>query len=146
MAYLSRDLSLGYVSEIIPVLAGIVSDDTGKVLITRRKKNLKNGGLWEFPGGKLHVDESPEDCLKRELAEELSIQIRIGPLFTLVNHQYPELNILLISYLCKLTGGQIQLVDHDLYKWENLENLHKYKFSGADQKIIAKLQKVLPEW
>ncbi len=146
MAYSSRDLSLGNVSTIIPVLAGIVSDEAGKVLITRRKKALKNGGLWEFPGGKLHIDESPEDCLRRELAEELSIQIRIGPLFTLVNHQYPELNILLISYLCKFTGGQIELVDHDRSKWVNLKDLHKYKFSGADQKIIAKLQKVLPEW
>lgn len=137
---------MGNTSIIIPVLAGIVSDNAGRILITRRKKSLKNGGMWEFPGGKLHANESPEDCLKRELEEELSIQIVIGPLFMLVNHQYPELNILLISYLCKFAGGQIQLVDHDLIKWENLENLHKYNFSGADEKIITKLQKVLPEW
>lgn len=126
--------------QIIPVLAGIIQNDQGYILIARRKPELNNAGKWEFPGGKLLVGESPDDCLKREIKEEMGIDIAVKSPFHLVNFSYEEKAILLIGYFCEFLGGQWKLLDHDQVLWVERENLVEYDFSAADIPIVRKLQ------
>jgi len=126
--------------QIIPVLAAIVQNTGGNILIARRKPELSNGGKWEFPGGKLLFGESPEDCLKREIQEEMGIDIAVKSPYHLVNFGYGEKAILLIGYRCEFLGGQWKLLDHDRVLWVGIEKLSEYDFSAADIPIVHKLQ------
>lgn len=125
---------------IIPVLAAIIRDESGRVLVARRKIHLSNGGKWEFPGGKLFPGESPEQCLAREIREEMGIEIEVLEPFHLVNFTYPEKSILLIGYICRVTGGNWHLTDHDQICWVEKGSLREYDFSAADLPIVEKLQ------
>ena len=124
---------------IVPVLAGLIYDAAGKLLIARRKAGLANGGKWEFPGGKLQQGESPEACLEREIAEELGISIAVERPYLLVNHEYPDKSILLISYICRFRGGEWQLTDHDRVEWRSAAQLAEVEFSAADVPIVNKI-------
>jgi 8-oxo-dGTP diphosphatase len=126
--------------QIIPVLAAIIQNNGGNILIARRKPELSNGGKWEFPGGKLLFGESPEDCLKREIKEEMGIEIAVGSPYHLVNFRYEEKAVLLIGYRCEFLGGQWNLLDHDQVLWVEREKLKEYDFSAADIPIVHKLQ------
>lgn len=126
--------------QIIPVLAAIIQNSQRHILIARRKPELSNGGKWEFPGGKLLFGESPEDCLKREIKEEMGIEIAVRSPYHLVNFGYEEKAILLIGYHCEFLGGQWKLLDHDQVLWAEIEKLKEYDFSAADIPIVHKLQ------
>lgn len=126
--------------QIIPVLAAIIQNAQGHILISRRKPELTNGGKWEFPGGKLWFGESPEDCLKREIKEEMGIDIAVRYPFHLVNFSYREKTILLIGYICEFLGGQWKLMDHDRVLWVERGKLSEYDFSAADIPIVCKLE------
>ena len=125
---------------IIPVVAAIIKNEQNRILIARRKSGLSNGGRWEFPGGKLLFDESPEECLKREIREEMGVDIKIIDPFHLVHFQDGQRSILLIGYLCEFLAGNWALVDHDQILWVEKERLSDYKFSMADIPIVRKLQ------
>jgi len=126
--------------QITPVLAAIIQNTQGHILIARRNPELSNGGKWEFPGGKLLFGESPEDCLKREIKEEMGIDIAVRTPFHLVNFSYKERAILLIGYICEFQGGQWRLLDHDQVLWVERKKLSEYDFSAADIPIVRKLQ------
>lgn len=127
--------------QIIPVLAAIIQNTERNILIARRKPELSNGEKWEFPGGKLLFGESPEDCLRREIKEEMGIDIAVRSPYHLVNFVYGKKTILLIGYLCEFLGGQWKLLDHDRVLWVESEKLSEYDFSAADVPIVHKLQK-----
>jgi 8-oxo-dGTP diphosphatase len=99
----------------IKVTAGVITDND-KVLITRRIPKENFAGGWEFPGGKIEDNETPEDCLVRELKEELNIDVSIDKFCTEVTYDYGNLNIDLIAYYCTIVGGEIQISVHDKYK------------------------------
>ena len=127
---------------ILPVLAAIIVNNQNQVLIARRKQQLRNGGKWEFPGGKLQHNESPEECLKREIKEEMGVDISVVRPFHLVN--YPskqDLSILLIGYICKLEGGDFHLKDHSEACWVNITNLSSFNLSEPDIPIADHLKK-----
>src|SRR5207244_9126303 len=75
---------------VIEVAAALIRDTAGRYLITQRRRGSHLEGLWEFPGGKQEVGESPEACLKRELAEELSASFAVGEKFTTIRWEYPD--------------------------------------------------------
>ncbi|NLY49272.1 MAG: (deoxy)nucleoside triphosphate pyrophosphohydrolase [Clostridiales bacterium] len=83
----------------IKVVAGVIIKNN-KVLITRRAPKENFGGGWEFPGGKIEANETPEECLARELKEELNVNISVGKLCTEVYHIYNDISICLIAYYC----------------------------------------------
>src|SRR5579864_8978438 len=87
-------------SFVIEVSAGLVFRD-GKLLITRRHADTHLGGLWEFPGGKREPDETFEQCLVRELREELGIEVDVGNLVESLNHAYPKKTVVLKFYRCR---------------------------------------------
>ena len=88
----------------IPVLAALIENPKGEFLIARRRSDLSDGGKWEFPGGKLRYSETPEECLRREIKEELGLDIIVRNPFQIINQSYPEKSILLIGYLCNHKG------------------------------------------
>lgn len=123
---------------VIEVSAGLVFR-SGKLLITQRHADAHLGGLWEFPGGKREADETFEQCLVRELREELGVDVVMGKLFDSVTHAYPERTVLLKFFLCTLPTGEPQAIDCAAVKWVNREELLKHDFPGADAGLLTKL-------
>ena len=118
--------------------AVIVRD--GKVLATQRSERMPHPLKWEFPGGKIKVGESPEQCIKREIIEELGIKIKVVQLFPTVIHSYEKSSIKLIPFLCSMMDEKISLREHKHYEWVFLSDLNTIDWLEADRKIVEKLQ------
>jgi len=110
-----------------------------KILIARRAPHKTLGGLWEFPGGKIEGEETAEDCLKREILEELSIEIVVGNFFMKNRHQYGTNIIVLHAYLCTAVIFDIRLTDHDEYRWVEKHEMPEYDYAPADIPILYKI-------
>lgn len=123
---------------MIIVTAAII-EDGGKILITQRKKGANEELKWEFPGGKLEEGESPEECLIREIKEELGIDIEVEQAFDIIYHEYSKITILLLVYKCKLLGGNIQAIDCNDFVWILPEEMTKYTFAEADIGVVKKI-------
>lgn len=109
--------------------------EQGKVLVTQRKKNSSHGLLWEFPGGKVKEGEDPREALRRELKEELDVEVEVGMIFDAVFYSYPEYPILLLVYRCRIEKGSLKPIGcHDL-RWVTLEELEKLAMPPADEPI-----------
>jgi 8-oxo-dGTP diphosphatase len=125
---------------MIEVTAGIIYKDN-KILIARRAPHKHMGGYWEFPGGKIEAGETPEQCLEREIKEELGIKIKVGAFLKENEHDYGSKQILLKAYLCDFLHGQIQLKDHDQAEWIERAKLLEYEFAPADIPFVQTLLK-----
>ncbi len=112
-----------------------------KILITRRPEKGLLGGLWEFPGGKQNPGESLEECLRREIEEELGIEISVGESFMQVNHAYSHFKITLHPFFCRHLKGRIQKIGVMDYRWVTSAELSDYAFPRADRRVIAYLTK-----
>lgn len=115
-----------------------IIEDQGLVLATRRAATGSMPGKWEFPGGKIEEGESPEDCLHREIWEELDQGIRI--LFPLPPspHRYPRFSILLHPFVCSLVSSERELTlrDHSQAVWKKPEELYQLDWTGADIPVL----------
>lgn len=120
------------------VTAAII-EKNGKVLIAQRKLGSSLGGKWEFPGGKIEPEETPEQCLKRELKEELGIEAIIGPLFCTSTFKYNHMSIELLVYKVAHLSGDIVKYNHDSIKWVLRDELINYDFVDADGPVVDKL-------
>jgi mutator protein MutT len=127
---------------IIEVSAALIFRD-GKLLITRRPAKAHLGGLWEFPGGKREPDETFEQCLVREIQEELGVKISVGELFESVIHAYPEKTVHLKFFVCRLPGGEPQPLGCEALKWVSKSELADYEFPAADAQLLEKLRDAL---
>lgn len=127
-------------SERIPVVvtAGVVVRD-GRVLVARRKPGSHLEGLWEFPGGKLEPNESPEESLAREFREELGIDIQVERILEVVFHRYPEKNVLLLFYSCRLIRGEPRLLDVAEFAWVGRKELPDLDWVPADAAFVCRL-------
>ena len=125
----------------IEVAAGLVFR-AGKLLITQRYADAHLGGLWEFPGGKRHADETFEDCLQRELMEELAIEVAVGELIESIEHTYPEKKVLLKFFRCEWVRGEPQPLGCPDFRWITREELGKYEFPPADARLLKRLPAV----
>jgi len=115
----------------------------GKILATQRGAAMDLAGYWEFPGGKIEADESPEDSLVREINEELSIDIRICGALTPVLYAYPTKLIQLIPFLGTWQGGSLKLTEHAQSQWLGKEDLLSLNWASADLAIV---QEVKAKW
>lgn len=120
------------------VTAGIIRHD-GKILITQRNLKGSLGGLWEFPGGKQEGDETLEECLVREIREELGIKIRVDGHFSSLKHAYTNFRITLHSFWCTYLGGDPRPLGFVDWRWVKPEELSNFAFPRADQKLLAAL-------
>jgi A/G-specific adenine glycosylase len=121
------------------VAAGIIWNDAGQLLIAQRPLDGLLGGLWEFPGGKKEAGETLPECLKRELREELAIEVDVGDLFTVVNHGFTHFKITLHAFMCRYSSGVPQKIGVYDWAWVNVDELRQYSFGKADRKVIAEL-------
>ncbi|WP_140938295.1 (deoxy)nucleoside triphosphate pyrophosphohydrolase [Sphingobacterium lumbrici] len=112
-----------------------------KILICQRSITMSLPLKWEFPGGKLEADESKEDCLTREIKEELNIDITIGRELPMVEYRYPEFLICLYPFECTLRGGELQATEHAQVIWVDKAELSNYEWAEADIPIVQKLLK-----
>ncbi|HEU5395995.1 MAG TPA: 8-oxo-dGTP diphosphatase MutT [Verrucomicrobiae bacterium] len=113
----------------------------GKLLIAQRHADAHLGGLWEFPGGKRMENETFEDCLVREIREELGIEIAVGELFDEVVHDYPGKTVRLKFFVCRRVRGEPQPLDCAAFKWIARAELADYRFPSADARLLEKLQR-----
>jgi len=120
------------------VTAGLIWNN-GKILITQRPFNDTFGGLWEFPGGKQKSGETLEQCLVREIAEELNIQIQIDKKFMSLTYKYDHFQITLHVFFCTLENGIPESREVQDWKWIDLSEIDYYQFTEADQKVIQKI-------
>ncbi|MFS0724619.1 (deoxy)nucleoside triphosphate pyrophosphohydrolase [Paenibacillus sp. 1P07SE] len=125
---------------MLEVGAAIVSDASGRVLIARRKPHKVQGGLWEFPGGKLEAGETVEACLRRELLEEMNLRIDILQPLGAHEHDYGTFQIRLIACRAVCSGGEIRLTDHDACRWVTIQELSGYTLAPADLPFVRMLQ------
>lgn len=122
------------------VTCAIIEKD-GKVLATQRARCIHNAGKWEFPGGKIEPGETADECIVREIIEELNI--RIVPITRLepVLHHYPDKTILLIPYICKIKAGSIKLKDHAAFRWLHRDELKNPDWAEADMAVVEQYLK-----
>jgi len=122
----------------IVVAAGVVSAD-GKILAARRKAGAHLEGLWEFPGGKLEKDESPQECLEREFHEELGVRVRAGRVLEVVHHRYADRNVLLLFYACELIEGDPRPLGCEELRWVEGRELESLDWAPADLSFVRRL-------
>lgn len=127
--------------KIVLVVACALIDADNRVLIAQRPEGKSMAGLWEFPGGKLEPDETPEQALVRELEEELAIKTRIDCLAPLAfaSHTYEDFHLLMPLYICRRYWGMIQGREGQIFKWVRANKLRNYDMPAADKPLIPPL-------
>ena len=121
---------------MIEVTAAIL-EKGDKIMIARRATGKHLEGFWEFPGGKIEQNETPESCLKRELKEEFDIEIKIGKYIGESVYSYPKKTIRLLAYTSQIINGNMKLNDHDKVEWVDLEEIYNFKLAPADIPLIT---------
>lgn len=116
-----------------------VDGDPATFLIAQRPLEGMLGGLWEFPGGKREPGETLPDCLRREIREELGVEIAVGEQLATVEHSYTHFRITLHAFRCRLLRGEPQTLGVRDWRWVTLADLDAYAFARTDRKIIEVL-------
>lgn len=131
--------------KVIDVAAGLVFHE-GKLLITQRYFHGHLGGLWEFPGGKVEQGESFEQCLKRELMEELGITVEVGKQVEEITHSYPEKTVHLRFFKCAWLSGEALPHQCQALAWITPQQLSSVEFPAADARLLDLLKRDLDLW
>jgi A/G-specific adenine glycosylase len=120
------------------VTAAIIVRDE-KILLAKRPSKGLLGGMWEFPGGKLEKEETLAVCLRREIMEELAVEIRVGAPFGVYRHAYTHFRITLHAFLCELLTGEPRPIAAAGLAWVSPNELEKYPMGKVDRQIARKL-------
>jgi 8-oxo-dGTP diphosphatase len=123
------------VQQFVSVVCGII-EKNGEVLSAKRNGSQTNAGLWEFPGGKVNPGELPCDALKRELIEELGVEVIIGRQLQPVFYVYPWISIELIPFVCKIIGGTLVAHEHEEVRLISMDDVRKLNWAPADLLVI----------
>ena len=121
---------------MIQVSCAIIINPFDQVLVTQRSAHMPLPLKWEFPGGKIEADETAEECLIREIKEELNIEIQITGSLPSNDHQYPDKLIRLIPFICLQKDGELVLKEHADYKWVDTKDLLDLDWAEADVPIV----------
>ena len=122
------------------VVAGILADASGRVLVAERLGDGPFHGMWEFPGGKIHAGESPEEALARELSEEIGIDVRIAASFMRLEHRYPDRHVEIEFFLVESWGNKPEGLEGQALRWVTVGELHLAKLLPADEPVVAALK------
>ena len=126
----------------LQVTCAIIEKD-GKFFCTQRGYGPYKD-FWEFPGGKLEPGETGEECIVREIREELKTEVRVVKYLGTAEHDYPEFHICLMAYLCEIVEGHLQLLEHEAAQWVEKDKLDEVDWLPADRTIIPLLKKIFP--
>ena len=124
--------------QIVDVTAAVVVQDN-KFLIAQRLATGRHPGRWEFPGGKVESGESPVECLAREMAEEMRVEVTVGEKLSEVEHAYPDMNIRLIAYACDITKGILEDIGCNAHAWAFPSELEDYDLLPPDRILASML-------
>lgn len=116
----------------LKIVTAALIEKNGKVLITQRPREDRLSFKWEFPGGKMEPGETAEQCLVREIKEELNLEIKIKGHFMNSLYKYETGEIELMCYLAEITGGELRLNFHEAAQWAERKELRKFDFAPAD--------------
>lgn len=122
----------------VEVVAAIIRNGD-KIFATQRGYGEFKGG-WEFPGGKIEVDENPKQALMREIKEELDIDINVGELVDIVEFDYPQFHLRMHCFLCTIQSGNLVLREHMDAKWLKKETLGSVEWLPADKGLVEKIK------
>lgn len=120
------------------VAAAIIRKDD-LILLTRRLAKVHLAGLWEFPGGKVEPDETLEAALRRELREEIGIEVNVLDEFFTTSHQYPTKSVELHFFNCTIASGELRAIEVAEFRWVKPSELHAFEFPEADRELIDRL-------
>ncbi|WP_347838775.1 (deoxy)nucleoside triphosphate pyrophosphohydrolase [uncultured Draconibacterium sp.] len=120
---------------MIHVTCAIIFKDA-KVLVAQNHATSDHAYQWEFPGGKIQAGETAEECIVREISEELNLQVKVCHALQAVNHAYSSKSIRLIPFVCSVISGELQLNDHRAVKWVKMNELQELDLSGADRRLV----------
>ena len=121
----------------VHVAAAVIRGADGKILIARRADTQHQGGLWEFPGGKVELGESPSVALAREIAEELGLEISVGERLGRGTATVGTRLILLDVYAATITAGEASLREHAQITWAGAEDLPQFDWAEADVPCVG---------
>ncbi|WP_254173278.1 A/G-specific adenine glycosylase [Planktothrix pseudagardhii] len=133
-----REISAPLPHKMIGV--AVIWNQQGQILIDKRPAKGLLGGLWEFPGGKLEAGETLEECIKREIQEELAIEIEVKDHLITIEHAYTHFKVTLNVYHCRYMSGEPQPLECDEIRWVTLDEIEQFPFPKANEKIIAALK------
>lgn len=132
-------------SSLLLVVACALIDADDRILIAQRPDGKQLAQMWEFPGGKMEKNETPEQALTRELKEELDITVNsacLAPL-TFASHSYENFHLLMPLYICRKWQGEIRALEHKALKWVRPHQLANYKMPPADEPLQVMLRDFL---
>ena len=132
----------------ILVAAGLIrgahgSPEAGLFLVSRRPAGTHLAHAWEFPGGKVEPGEAPPDALRREIAEELGVQVAVGDVFAVGHHVYPEKEVVLLVYEARIEAGVPQCLEVAEIGWLRLDELVELPLPPADRPVVERLRRLL---
>lgn len=130
-----------FIMKTINVVAAVIFKD-GKVFATQRGYGEFKDG-WEFPGGKVEPGESPEDALRREIREELEVEVNVGDLIDTIEYDYPAFHLSMKCFACTIAGGSPHLLEHEAAKWLTSTQLGSVDWLPADVTLIPKIEKIV---
>ncbi|MBD1925237.1 8-oxo-dGTP diphosphatase MutT [Trichocoleus sp. FACHB-90] len=119
----------------------VIWNEQRQILIDRRRPGGLMGGLWEFPGGKIEPGETVVECIKREIKEELGIEIEVGDRLIVIDYTYSKFSITLNVHHCQHLTGIPQPIESEEVRWVTLDQLDQYPFPAANIQIINALRK-----
>lgn len=129
--------------KVIKVVAAIMIQN-GRVFATQRGYGEFKDG-WEFPGGKVEPEETPQEALVREIKEELNTVIEVGELLYTVEYDYPDFHLSMDCFICKIIAGDLELKEHEDARWLTTETLDSVDWLPADLDLIQKIKKYILE-
>ena len=129
--------------KIVRVVAAIIIEN-GKVFATQRGYGEFKDG-WEFPGGKIEPDETPEAAIVREIKEELDTEVEVKELLDTVEYDYPNFHLSMDCFICKIKAGDLELKEHEAAKWLTKETLGSVEWLPADLGLVGEIEKYLKE-
>lgn len=127
--------------KVIEVVAAIIKKDN-EIFATQRGYGDFKGG-WEFPGGKIEAGENPEQALRREIKEELTVEIEVGELLHTVEFDYPTFHLTMHCFVCALVSGELELKEHQAAKWLTKETLDSVEWLPADVEVAEQVRRIL---
>lgn len=125
----------------VNVVAAVICDDLNrknKVFATQRGYGEYKDG-WEFPGGKIEENESPEEALIREIREELGVTIAVHDLIDIIDHDYPDFHLHMFCYWATVTDGHLMLLEHEDARWLDEESLESVEWLPADRGLLKRI-------
>lgn len=125
----------------INVVAAVIMKE-GKVFATQRGYGEFKDG-WEFPGGKVEAGESPEEALRREIREELEVEVNVGDLIDTIEYDYPAFHLSMKCYACTIAGGSPHLLEHEAARWLSADQLDSVAWLPADITLLPKIAGLL---